>query len=57
MPRRLASDRRGATAVEYALILALIVLVVIAALKQVAGNTTVMWNNVSDQFIHASGRP
>lgn len=40
---------RGATAVEYGLILALIVLAILAALNSVATKTTSMWNNVSTQ--------
>ena len=42
---------RGATAVEYALILALIVLAMIAALSNVATKTTGMWNDVSTQVL------
>lgn len=38
---------RGATAVEYGLIIALIVLAVITAMNSVATKTTNMWNNVS----------
>jgi pilus assembly protein Flp/PilA len=41
-------DERGATAVEYCLIVAMIVLAMIAALTQVASATTSMWNNVSE---------
>ena len=39
-------DERGVSAVEYALIAALIVLAMIAGLSQVATATTTMWNNV-----------
>lgn len=42
---------RGATAVEYALILALIVLAMITALTQVATKTNGMWNNVSTEVL------
>jgi pilus assembly protein Flp/PilA len=45
---RLSQDERGATAVEYALIAALIVIAMISALNNVAGTTTNMWNNVSN---------
>lgn len=38
---------RGATAVEYGLILALIVLAIMAALNNVATKTVGMWNNVA----------
>lgn len=40
--------RRAATAVEYGLILALIVLAMMAALLGLADTTTGMWSNVSD---------
>ncbi|PBN43871.1 Flp family type IVb pilin [Sphingobium sp. D43FB] len=40
---------RGATAVEYGLIIALIVLAMITALTSVADKTTGMWNNVSTE--------
>lgn len=39
--------RRAATAVEYGLILALVVLAMMAALIGLADTTTGMWNNVS----------
>jgi len=45
----LRRDERGASAVEYALILALIVLAMIGALMSVASTTTGMWNSVSTQ--------
>lgn len=45
----LARCERGATAVEYALILAMIVLAMIAALTNVANKTTGMWNNVANE--------
>jgi len=40
-------DERGATAIEYGLIIAMIVLAMFASLSQVARVTTGMWNNVS----------
>ncbi len=46
--RALARDRRGATAVEYGLIASLIVIVMLAALIQLAGTTVGMWNNVAN---------
>lgn len=45
---RLADDQRGATAVEYGFILALIVLVIIASVGGVADKTTSMWNDISN---------
>jgi pilus assembly protein Flp/PilA len=40
---------RGATAVEYGLIIAMIVLAMVAALNNVATKTTDMWNNVATE--------
>ena len=45
--RLLAECRKAATAVEYGLILAVIVLTMFGALQLTAGATTDMWNNVS----------
>jgi pilus assembly protein Flp/PilA len=43
----LIRDTKAASAVEYALICAMIVLAMVAALNSVAGNTIAMWGNVS----------
>ncbi len=43
----LLRDEHGATAVEYGLIIAMIVLAMFAALTSVADATTNMWNTVS----------
>jgi pilus assembly protein Flp/PilA len=40
---------RGATAVEYGLIVALIVLAIVTVLTQLASATTAMWNDVSNE--------
>jgi pilus assembly protein Flp/PilA len=45
----LIRDRRAATAVEYGFLLALIVLAIMAALVELGGVTTDMWNNVSNK--------
>lgn len=45
----LAHDQRGATAIEYGLIVSLIVLAMFGALKGVANANTSMWNNVSQK--------
>lgn len=47
LPGRLLRCDRAATAVEYGLILALVVLAMMAALIEFASTTTGMWNNVS----------
>lgn len=48
--KRIASDQRGATAVEYGLICAMIVLAMVAALRGVADANTNMWGNVNREF-------
>lgn len=46
---RLASSRRGGTAIEYGLILAFVVLVMFVSLQALAGVTTDMWSNISSK--------
>ncbi|HEX8482114.1 MAG TPA: Flp family type IVb pilin [Allosphingosinicella sp.] len=50
---KLLRDIKGATASEYALICALIVLAMIGGLNAVAGQTTSMWGNVSANVTQA----
>lgn len=45
--RLFARNRKGATAVEYGLIAALIVVAIVAALKDFANTSISMWNNVA----------
>ena len=45
--RRIEKCEQGATAVEYGLIVSLIVLAMLSSLSSVAGNTTKMWNDVT----------
>ena len=47
--RELGGDRRGATAVEYALIMALVFLAMIAGVRAFAAETIELWTYVSDQ--------
>jgi pilus assembly protein Flp/PilA len=49
----LRRDSRGATAVEYGLIVALIVIVMVVALKQVARANTDVWQQVSAKVVNA----
>ena len=44
---KLIRDRKAATAVEYGLIVALIVLAMMAGLSQFAGTTIKMWNDIA----------
>jgi pilus assembly protein Flp/PilA len=48
--KSLVQDERGATAIEYGLICALIVLAMVGALSQLASTTTDMWNDVSNKI-------
>ncbi len=45
--RRLLRDRKGGTAIEYGLIVALIVIAMIASLQGVANTTVGMWGNIN----------
>ena len=49
MIRKFLKDESGATAIEYGLIAALIVVASIAAIGQVADTTITMWNNVDSR--------
>lgn len=51
--RRLMRDRKAATAVEYGMILAVIVLAMLGALSGVADATIGMWNNISTKVTNA----
>ena len=51
--KRLVEDRSGATAIEYGLILSLIVVAMIAALQGVASTPVTMWGNVESKSIAA----
>jgi pilus assembly protein Flp/PilA len=53
---KLVRDIKAASAVEYALICALIVLAMIAGLSAVAGSTITMWNNVSSDVVKHAGQ-
>ncbi|MDE0878275.1 MAG: Flp family type IVb pilin [Sphingomonas bacterium] len=53
MLSRLKADNRGATAVEYGLIIACIVIVMVVSLNGLAAVTTTMWNDVSTKVINA----
>ena len=51
---RLIRDSKAATAVEYGLICALIVLAIMAALVSLGSVTSAMWDNVSNKVQTAS---
>jgi pilus assembly protein Flp/PilA len=52
--RRLVPEQRAATAVEYGLIAALIVIAMIAGFQAVGSETTEMWNNVSSKVLNVT---
>ena len=47
--KRLLRDNRGATAIEYGLIVALIVIAIIVAMQSLANETIALWGYVSQQ--------
>ena len=48
MLRTLVTDERGATAIEYGLIAALIIVAMIGALSSLGGGTVGMWTKVNN---------
>ena len=53
--RRLFADRRGATAVEYGLIAALIIVAMIGGLSALGGGAGGMWTSVSEKVANPDG--
>jgi pilus assembly protein Flp/PilA len=49
--RKLFQSAKGATAVEYGLILALIVIVAMLAILSLADTTIGMWDNIADNVL------
>ena len=54
MLRALSLDKRGATAIEYGLIAALVVVAMLTALSGLANITLGMWTNVATKVAEAS---
>ena len=52
--RRLLPDNRGATAVEYGLIAALIIIAMIGGLSALGGGSGGMWTGLSDHVLAAT---
>lgn len=50
---RLARDTRGATAIEYGLIVALLVIVIISGVSALGGATGSMWSNMATKVVQA----
>lgn len=53
--REIVVCRKAATAVEYGLIVALIVIAMVASFKDVANATITMWGNVNTKVAAATG--
>ena len=53
--RRLLRDTRGATAVEYGLIVALLVIAIIVSMKGVANQNTGLWAVVTNHIDKVEG--
>ena len=53
--KRLAIEQRAATAIEYGLILALVVLAMFGALKATATSTLALWNLVDTKVAQTNG--
>lgn len=53
--RRLMRDSRGATSIEYAIIAAVMAVVLVAVLETLSGSVGGKWNSVSDAFTASSG--
>ncbi len=51
--RRLRSDKRGATAIEYGLIAALIVISMLAGLGTLGGGANGMWGKMANKVVEA----
>jgi pilus assembly protein Flp/PilA len=49
--RRLRSDKRGATAIEYGLIAALIAAAMITGLSALGGGANGMWGRMADRLV------
>ena len=45
--QKLIQNKRGATAVEYGLIVSLVVIACVGAMSQMAASTNEMWNSVA----------
>jgi pilus assembly protein Flp/PilA len=57
MKRRIGTffgDARGATAIEYGLIIALLVIAIISGVSTLGGATSTMWTNMSGKVVSAN---
>jgi pilus assembly protein Flp/PilA len=54
MLRSLCHSERGATAIEYGLIVAMIAVACIAGMRSLGGGSGGMWTQISDKFTNAT---
>ena len=54
MGRKLRSDKRGVTVIEYGLIVALIAIAIMGALRSLGGGAGGMWSELSNRVTDAS---
>jgi pilus assembly protein Flp/PilA len=50
----LARNNRGATAIEYGLIVSLIALAAIAGMSTLGGGALGMWTHIGDEYVNAT---
>lgn len=55
--RKLYHDDRGATAIEYGMILAMIVIAIMLSLNGMADQINALWSTVSDKVVTARDSP
>jgi pilus assembly protein Flp/PilA len=55
MAKRFLNDERGVTAIEYAVIAALIFVVIVTGVGALGGNVSGMFNTISANFAGAGG--
>ena len=53
--RKLLLDQKGATAIEYGLIVALIGIAVVGAVSKLGGGSNGMWTQIADRYEAAAG--
>ncbi len=54
--KALRQDETGATAIEYGLIISLLVLVIIAGISSLGGDNAAGWNNIDSEWTAAKAK-
>jgi pilus assembly protein Flp/PilA len=54
LSRKLCSDKRGATVIEYGLIAALIIIAIMVSMKSLGGGANGMWGKLSNKVEDAT---